>query len=92
MEIFAFLVDGLLLGCLWHRCMGLTLIWGRDGHHQPTHGPIIALGSSVCTSLHQPGDGSYLALLVVAQNRLLLACSSTVAIHRVINALTYQHF
>jgi branched-subunit amino acid ABC-type transport system permease component len=46
MDIFAFLVDGLLIGFVYGiAAMGLTLIWGVMNVINLSHGPIIALGS-----------------------------------------------
>jgi branched-subunit amino acid ABC-type transport system permease component len=89
MEIFAFLVDGLLLGFVYGiAAMGLTLIWGVMNVINLAHGPIIALGSfGVYLLFTNLGMNPYLALLVVAAGGLLAGMFIyTVAIHRVINA------
>jgi branched-subunit amino acid ABC-type transport system permease component len=44
-EYPAFVIDGLLLGCVYGiAAMGLTLIWGVMNVINLSHGPIIALG------------------------------------------------
>ncbi len=89
MEIFAFLVDGLLLGFVYGiAAMGLTLIWGVMNVINLSHGPIIALGSfGVYLLFTKLGMNPYLALVVVAVGGLLAGMLIySVAIHRVINA------
>ncbi|MBP8002497.1 MAG: branched-chain amino acid ABC transporter permease [Chloroflexi bacterium] len=89
MDIFAFLVDGLLIGFVYGiAAMGLTLIWGVMNVINLAHGPIIALGMfGVYLAFTSLGMNPYLALLVVAVLGLLLGMLIyAVAIHRVINA------
>lgn len=89
MEIFAFLVDGLLLGFVYGiAAMGMTLIWGVMNVINLSHGPIIALGSfGVYFLFTNLGMNPYLALLLAAAGGLLAGMLIyTIAIHRVINA------
>jgi branched-subunit amino acid ABC-type transport system permease component len=89
MDIFAFLVDGLLIGFVYGiAAMGLTLIWGVMNVINLSHGPIIALGSfGVYILFTQFGMNPYLALLVMAVVGLLLGMLIyVIAIHRVIDA------
>jgi branched-subunit amino acid ABC-type transport system permease component len=89
MDIFAFLVDGLLIGFVYGiAAMGLTLIWGVMNVINLSHGPIIALGSfGVYILFTQLGMNPYLALIVMAVAGLLLGMLIyVVAIHRVIDA------
>lgn len=89
MDIFAFLVDGLLIGFVYGiAAMGLTLIWGVMNVINLSHGPIIALGSfGVYLLVVNLGMNPYLALIFVALAGLLAGMLIyVVAIHRVINA------
>ncbi len=89
MDIFAFLVDGLLIGFVYGiAAMGLTLIWGVMNVINLAHGPIIALGMfGVYLAFTGLGLNPYLALPLVAIAGLLLGMFIyAVAIHRVINA------
>lgn len=89
MDIFAFLVDGLLLGFVYGiAAMGLTLIWGVMNVINLSHGPIIALGSfGVYLLFTGLGMNPYLALILVAVAGLLVGVLIyAIAIHRVINA------
>lgn len=89
MQIFAFLMDGLLIGFVYGiAAMGLTLIWGVMNVINLAHGPIIALGSfGVYLVFTSFGLHPYLALILVAVGGLLLGMLIyAVAIHRVINA------
>lgn len=89
MDIFAFLIDGLLIGFVYGiAAMGLTLIWGVMNVINLAHGPIIALGMfGVYLAFTELGMNPYLALPLVAILGLLLGMLIyAVAIHRVINA------
>ncbi|MBK9052348.1 MAG: branched-chain amino acid ABC transporter permease [Chloroflexi bacterium] len=89
MDIFAFLIDGLLIGFVYGiAAMGLTLIWGVMNVINLAHGPIIALGMfGVYLAFTELGMNPYLALPLVAVLGLLLGMLIyAVAIHRVINA------
>ena len=89
MDIFAFLVDGLLLGFVYGiAAMALTLIWGVMNVINLSHGPMIALGSfGVYLLFTNLGMNPYLALLLVAVGGLLAGMLIyTVAIQRVIDA------
>lgn len=89
MEIFAFLVDGLLIGFVYGiAAMGLTLIWGVMNVINLSHGPIIALGMfGVYLIFSSFGLNPYLALILVAFAGLLLGMLIYgIAISRVINA------
>lgn len=89
MDIFAFVVDGLLLGFVYGiAAMGLTLIWGVMNVINLSHGPIIALGSfGVYLLFTSLGMNPYLALILVAVAGLLVGMLIyAIAIHRVINA------
>ena len=89
MEIFAFLVDGLLIGFVYGiAAMGLTLIWGVMNVINLSHGPIIALGMfGVYLIFSNFGLNPYLALALVALAGLLFGMLIYgVAISRVINA------
>ncbi|NUM48010.1 MAG: branched-chain amino acid ABC transporter permease, partial [Anaerolineales bacterium] len=73
MDIFAFLVDGLLIGFVYGiAAMGLTLIWGVMNVINLSHGPIIALGMfGVYFIFSGLGLNPYLALILVAGVGLL---------------------
>ncbi|HLF91142.1 MAG TPA: branched-chain amino acid ABC transporter permease [Anaerolineales bacterium] len=89
MDIFAFLVDGLLIGFVYGiAAMGLTLIWGVMNVINLSHGPIIALGMfGVYLIFSNLGLNPYLALILVAIVGLLFGMLIYgVAISRVINA------
>jgi branched-subunit amino acid ABC-type transport system permease component len=89
MDIFAFLVDGLLIGFVYGiATMGLTLIWGVMNVINLSHGPIIALGMfGVYLIFSNLGLNPYLALILVAIAGLLFGMLIYgVAISRVINA------
>jgi len=89
MEIFAFIVDGLLIGFVYGiAAMGLTLIWGVMNVINLSHGPIIALGMfGVYLIFSNLGLHPYLALILVATVGLLFGMLIYgVAISRVINA------
>jgi branched-subunit amino acid ABC-type transport system permease component len=89
MDIFAFLVDGLLIGFVYGiAAMGLSLIWGVMNVINLAHGPIIALGMfGVYFLFTVLGVNPYLGLILVAGLGLLLGMVIYgVAIHRVINA------
>lgn len=89
MDIFAFLIDGLLIGFVYGvAAMGLTLIWGVMNVINLAHGPIISLGMfGVYLLFLNLGINPYLGLLLVAVAGLLLGMLIyAIAIHRVINA------
>lgn len=89
MQIFAFIIDGLLLGFVYGiAAMGLTLIWGVMNVINLAHGPIIALGSfGVYLLFTGLGMNPYLALVVAAVGGLLLGVLIYwIAIHRVLEA------
>lgn len=89
MQIFAFVVDGLLLGFVYGiAAMGLTLIWGVMNVINLSHGPIIALGSfGIYLLFTGLGLNPYLSLVLVAIVGLFTGVVIYfVAIHRVINA------
>lgn len=89
MDIFAFLVDGLLIGFVYGiAAMGLTLIWGVMNVINLSHGPIIALGMfGVYFIFSGLGLNPYLALILVAGVGLLFGMLVYgVAISRVIDA------
>ena len=89
MDIFAFLIDGLLIGFVYGiAAMGLTLIWGVMNVINLAHGPIIALGMfGVYLLFVNVGREPLLGILLVAIAGLLLGIVIyLVAIHRVINA------
>lgn len=89
MDIFAFLVDGLLIGFVYGiAAMGLTLIWGVMNVINLSHGPIIALGMfGVYLIFTNLGLNPYLALILVSIVGLFFGMFIYgVAISRVINA------
>jgi len=89
MDIFAFLVDGLLIGFVYGiAAMGLTLIWGVMNVINLSHGPIIALGMfGVYLIFTGLSLNPYIALILVAIIGLLFGMLVYgVAISRVIDA------
>ncbi len=89
MEILAFLVDGLLIGCVYGiAAMGMTLIWGVMSVINLSHGALIALGSfAVFLLFTNLGINPYLSLILVAAAGLIAGIVIyRLAIRRVINA------
>ncbi len=87
MNILAFLVDGLLIGCVYGiAAMGLTLIWGVMDVINLAHGALIALGGfAVFLIVTNWGINPYLALVFSGAAGLILgAIIYRVAIQRVI--------
>lgn len=88
-QVFASLVDGLLLGFVYGlAAMGLSLIWGVMRVINLSHGPVIALGMfSTYLLFTHLGLNPYLAILLTAPAGLLLGfVIYGAAVHRVIDA------
>ncbi len=89
MDILAFLVDGLMIGCVYGiAAMGMTLIWGVMDVINLSHGALIALGSfAVFLLFTNMGINPYLALVFVGAGGLIAGfVIYRVAIQRVIGA------
>jgi branched-subunit amino acid ABC-type transport system permease component len=89
MDLAAFLVDGLLIGCVYGlAAMGMTLIWGVMKVINLAHGTLIALGCfGVYLFFQNAHLNPYLGLVMVAILGLLLGVVIYfLAIHRVIRA------
>jgi branched-subunit amino acid ABC-type transport system permease component len=87
MDILAFLVDGLLIGCVYGiAAMGMTLIWGVMDVINLAHGALIALGSfAVFLMFSNWGVNPYLALVFAGAGGLIVGIIIyRVAIQRVI--------
>lgn len=89
MQLLAFLVDGLLIGCVYGiAAMGMTLIWGVMDVINLSHGALIALGSfAVYLLFMNMGVNPYLALVFVGAAGLVAGfLIYRLAIQRVIGA------
>lgn len=89
MDILPFLVDGLLIGCVYGiAAMGMTLIWGVMDVINLAHGALIALGSFAVFLLStNEGVNPYVAIILSGLAGLLAGIVIyRIAINRVIGA------